>query len=145
LLSRPDAPPPTEPAAGAAAAACDPNGTYAELNTLTPGRILAPASDAPGLLLETRHSVLHGHYHRNTAGIDAALAIYTAAPDDAHARLRDAQVDYLLVCPADPDLQFFARYAQGGLVAAVLRRDVPAWLEPVGSSGQTVIYAVKKR
>lgn len=144
LLSRPDAPPPTEPAAGAAVA-CDPNGAYSELNTLTPGRILAPASDAPGLLLETRHSVLHGHYHRNTAGIDAALAIYTATPDEAHAGLRAAQVDYLLVCPADPDLQFFARYAPGGLVASVLRGDVPAWLEPVGSSGQTVIYAVGKR
>ena len=143
-LGRSDALPLAEFAAEAVTA-CDPDGTYAELNTLAPGRILAPASDAPGLLLETRHSVLHGHYHRNTAGIDAALTIYTAKPDEAYAGLRDAQVDYLLVCPADADMQFFARYAPGGLIASILRGEVPGWLKPVGTGGPALIYAVGKR
>lgn len=141
LLSQSDAPPLVELAAEAAVA-CDPDGTYAELNALEPGRILAPASDAPDLLLETRNSVLHGHYHRNTTGIDAALAIYTATPDEAYAGLRDAQVDYLLVCHADADMQFFARYAPDGLIATILRGDVPGWLKPVATAGPTVIYAV---
>ncbi len=125
------------------AASCDPAATHAELNTLPTGRILAPASDAPGLLLETPHSTLHGHYHRNAAGIDAALAIFTAPPDDAHARLRAVRVDYLLVCPADPDLQFFAGYAPDGLVAKILSGEVPAWLQPAGQGGATAIYRVR--
>jgi hypothetical protein len=125
------------------AAVCDPAAVYASLNTLPEGRILAPASDAPGLLLETSHSTLHGHYHRNTAGIDAALGIFTAAPDEARARLRAARVDYLLVCPADTDLKFFARHAPEGLIAEILRGDVPSWLQPAGQGGATAIYRVR--
>jgi hypothetical protein len=137
------APSGARPARPLAAVACDPAATHAVLNTLPTGRILAPASDAPGLLLETPHSTLHGHYHRNTAGIDAALAIYTGAPDEARARLRAAQVDYLLVCPADPDLQFFARHTPDGLIAEILRGDVPSWLQPAGQGGATAIYRVR--
>ena len=133
-----------QPAAVLPSAACDPAATYAALNTLPTGRILAPASDTPGLLLETSHSMLHGHYHRNTAGIDAALAIFTAAPDEARVRLRAAQVDYLLVCPADPDLQFFARHAPDGLIAEILRGDAPSWLQPAGQGGATAIYRVHR-
>lgn len=144
LLGPSDAPPLTELAAEAATA-CDPESTYARLNTLPPGRILAPASQAPRLLLETRHSVLYGHYHRNTAGIDAALTIFTAAPVDAHASLLDARVDYLLVCRADADMQFFAGHAPGGLIAGILGGEVPPWLKPVGSGGATDIYRVSSR
>jgi len=131
------------PAALQAANPCDPAATHAVLNTLPPGRILAPASDTPGLLLETFHSTLHGHYHRNTAGIDAALGIFTAAPDEARVRLRAARVDYLLICPADTDLQFFAGHAPDGLIAEILRGDVPAWLQPAGHGGPTTIYWVR--
>ena len=133
------------PIAAEAAIACDPQATYAALNALPQGRILAPASDAPGLLLNTGHSALYGHYHRNTAGIDAALGIFTAAPEAARARLGATRVDYLLVCPEDADIRFFAARTPNGLIAELLRGNVPAWLEPVGAAGPTVIYRVRQR
>lgn len=137
--------PPMATLAAEAAAACDPQETHAALNALPPGRILAPASDTPGLLLETRHSALYGHYHRNTAGIDAALGIFTAAPDAARARLAAARVDYLLVCPADADIRFFAERAPDGLIAGLLSGEVPVWLEPVSADTPTAIYRVRPR
>jgi hypothetical protein len=76
------------------------------------------------------------------AGIDAALGIFTAAPEAARARLGAARVDYLLVCPADADIRFFAARTPNGLIAELVRGNVPAWLEPVGAAGPTVIYRV---
>lgn len=139
------APPKSSPAISAAAATiCDPAATHTALNTLPPGRILAPASDTPGLLLSTPHSALHGNYHRNTAGIDAALAILTSAPDDARTRLRAARVDYLLVCPADTDMRFFAAHTPDGLIADLLAGTVPDWLEPASVTEATTIYRLKR-
>jgi hypothetical protein len=137
--------PPKAPAVQplAAAEACDPRAIYAALNALPTGRILAPASEAPGLLLETRHSVLYGHYHRNLAGIDAALAIFTGPPDAARARLRAAGVDYLLVCPSDTEMQFFAGHAPDGLIGEIIASRPPAWLEPALAAGPATIYRIR--
>ena len=135
--------PPRAPAPIAAADFCDPAVTFAALNALPPGRVLAPASDAPSILLETGHSALYGHYHRNAAGIDAALAIFTAAPAEARPRLVAAKVDYLLVCPSDPDMQFFAGRAPDGLIGRILDQDVPSWLKPALRAGPATIYRVK--
>ena len=138
--------PPKAPAALSVAAteACDPRAIHAALNALPTGRILAPASDAPDLLLETRHSVLYGHYHRNLAGIDAALAIFTSPPDAARARLKAAGVDYLLVCPSDVDLKFFAGHAPDGLIGEIMASRPPAWLEPALVAGPATIYRIRK-
>lgn len=136
------APPPAATLSGAAEPACDPRAVHAALNTLSPGRILAPASDTPGLLLNTAHSALYGHYHRNADGIEAALAIFTAHPVEARARLRSAGVDYLLVCPADPDMLFFAQHSPKGLIGEILAGRAPAWLEPALQAGPATIYRI---
>ena len=60
-------------------------------------------------------------------------------PDAARPRLAAAKVDYLMVCPADIDMRFFADYAPDGLVADILAGDVPEWLAPVVSAGATTI------
>lgn len=135
--------PPRPPVTIAAAEACDPAAIHAALNALPPGRLLAPASDAPGLLLETPHSVLYGHYHRNAAGIDAALAIFVSPPAEAQPRLKAAGVDYVLACPSDPDMRFFAGYAPDGFTARLLENDVPSWLEPALRVGPATIYRVR--
>ncbi|MBA3068818.1 MAG: hypothetical protein FP825_10085 [Hyphomonas sp.] len=139
--------PQARPAAArlSAAASCDPPATYAALASLPPGRILAPASEAPDILASTPHSALYGHYHRNRAGIDAALAIFTSAPDAARPRLAAAGVDYLLVCPGDADMRFFAAHAPDGLIGRILDGDTPSWLEPVATAGATTVYRVKPR
>lgn len=138
-------PPKPDAAPSAALAACDPAAIHTALAELPPGRILAPASDAPGLLLETHHAALYGHYHRNRAGIDTALAIYTGAPDEAHARLRAARVDYVIVCPSDVDLGFFADYAPDGFAAELVSGNIPVWLQPMAFADPATIYRVRRR
>ncbi len=136
------APSPVATLSGAAPSACDPRAVHAALGTLDPGRILAPASETPGLLLNTKHSALYGHYHRNAGGIEAALAIFTAPPVDARARLGSAGVDYVLVCPADADMQFFAQHFPEGLIGEILAGRAPAWLTPELLAGPATIYRV---
>ncbi len=116
----------------------------AALQDLPPGRILASPNDTPGILLETQHSALHGNYHRNTAGIDAAISILTGPMDDVQARLAASRVSYVMVCPGDPNLRFFADYAPDGLIARLMTGDVPGWLEPAASAGETVVYRVRR-
>lgn len=127
----------------AASTACLTPEASAILARLPPGRILAPPSDTPRLLLETPHSALHGHYHRNIAGIDAAIAIYTSAPDEARRRLAAANVDYFLVCPSDPDIRFFSRRDPSSLLGAVMSGKVPAWLQPAARAGDTAVYRIR--
>lgn len=132
------------PSAGLqAAAACNSPAAQAALAILPNGRILAPATHAPDILFSTPHSVLYGHYHRNRAGIDAALAIFTSPPDAARPQLAAAGVDYVMVCPADIDMRFFADYAPDGLIGHMLAGETPGWLEPVVTAGETTIYRVK--
>ena len=79
------------------------------------------------------------------AGVTSKAGLYTAAPEAARARLGATRVDYLLVCPEDADIRFFAARTPNGLIAELLRGNVPAWLEPVGAAGPTVIYRVRQR
>lgn len=129
--------------AGMAAAACYTAETSAMLSRVPAGRILAPPTDTPRLLLETPHSALHGHYHRNTAGIDAALKIFTSPPDEARLDLAAARVDYVFFCGADPDLKFFARHAPDGLIGRMAVGEMPDWLEPVARIGEASLYRVR--
>ncbi|MFN4023188.1 MAG: hypothetical protein ACK4MQ_00010 [Hyphomonas sp.] len=130
------------PAAPAASDAgqCDLAEAIRLLNTLPEGRILAPASDTPRLLLDTRHSALNGHYHRNAAGTAAAIGIFTGPPEAAGPAIRSAGVTYVLHCPADPDLGFFARHAPGGFIASLQSGETPAWLAPLKAGGGYTIY-----
>lgn len=116
----------------------------AALQDLPAGRILASPNDTPGILLETQHSALHGNYHRNTAGIDAAISILTGPMDDVQARLAASRVSYVMVCPGDPNLRFFAEYAPDGLIAKLMAGEVPGWLVPAASAGETEVYRVRR-
>lgn len=131
----------TAPASAAAATpACDLAEAVRLLNTLPEGRILAPASDTPQLLLDTGHSALNGHYHRNAAGTGAAIGIFTGPPEEAGPAMAAAGVDYFLYCPADPDLGFFARHAPDGFIAALQSGAIPAWLTPLETGGGYTVY-----
>lgn len=134
---------PTTAVADAEIVRCLTPEAVAALQELPAGRILASPNDTPDLLLETQHSALHGNYHRNTAGIDAAISILTVPVEDAQTRLAASRVSYVMVCPGDQYLGFFADYAPDGLIARLMAGEVPDWLVPVASAGETVVYRVR--
>jgi hypothetical protein len=139
--------PPANAAAASAQLLCSPQDAVAALRPLPAGRVLAPASYGPSLLLETDHSVLHAHYHRNVEGISAAINAFTTAPEEAVPRIRAARVDYVLACAGDPELSFLALHAPGGLadrLAGALASAAPApGLEAVGQAGAITVYRVR--
>lgn len=118
----------------------------AELNTLPPGRILAPADFSPSILVNTRHSVLHGNYHRNHEGISAAIDLFLAHPDETAPKLAAAGVDYVLACPFAPETILLSGHDEDGFAARLKRGDVPEFLapgatQPAGQSA-TRVYRV---
>lgn len=137
--------------AGAAAAveaaeltseACDIGEIVKELNTLPAGRVLAPASYTPHILLYTDHSVLYGHYHRNGPGMAMAINIFLVPPEEARPALAGAKAGYILVCPGEGDALFFSHHAPDGLLAQLADENVPGWMSPVLTAGGAVVYEV---
>ena len=144
LMQQQQAPEDAMPMDGASseqAFACEHKQLAAVMKSMPTGRILAPYNSAPTLLLETGHSVVSGSYHRNVEGLSAHIAIATAAPDDALRRLREAEVDYVVYCPAESAI--FVAEDRDTLYARLSR------LEPVAGlmlihDGASDIYAVER-
>ena len=81
--------------------------------------------------LKTQHRVLYGNYHRNVAGIEAAIKIYTSPQAEAQERLKQAGVDYIFTCWATPKMDVFYRYTDISLINDLRSGTVPDYLEPV--------------
>lgn len=101
------------------------------LNQLPPSVILTMVDLGPRLLATTHHSVIAGPYHRNGAAI---LDIHHAM-DGSPARSRSIAeahgARYVLICPGFPEGTIYSGRSPKGFYAAMLRGDVPAWLDPV--------------
>lgn len=121
---------------GAAGAACDRQAMLARLATLPSGRLLASIDLGAYALAETPHRVIAAPYHRNTAGNRALLAVLQAPLPVAARTIREWQVDYLALCPAD--------LGKGAdtLGAAIDVGGTPAWLVPV--AGAPNLYRVRR-
>lgn len=126
------------------ASACASPDMLAALDELPVGRVLAVADVAPDILRYTRQSALHGHYHRNAAGIEAALDIFTSPPRGAVSLMREAGVDYVLACPGHGELLMLADVSPGDFADALNAAIVPEGLQVIrqGSDGET-LYAVQ--
>ena len=129
---------------GNGGSACASPGMFAALDELPVGRVLAVADVAPDILRYTRQSVLHGHYHRNAAGIEAALDIFTSPQDEAAGLLREAGVDYILACPGHAELRMLADESPGDFADALNAGIVPEGLQVIrrAHDGET-LYALQ--
>lgn len=112
--------------------ACLTSAGVAPLSALPAGRVLATIDMGPAILVYTRHSVVGGAYHRNSAGILDTYAAMTGPPQRARDIVRSRGVDYIAVCPGNPDI---ARYRRDGgeqsLIARLMDGDSVAWLTPL--------------
>jgi hypothetical protein len=125
------------------AAACITETSIAALASRPPGRILSTSNPGSVLLRFTPHSVLTANYHRNQAGMLAALKISMAAPADAIGKMRLAGVDYIVLCDDDPQMSMFQRMAPRGLFSRLAAGDVPEFLEPITHDGEARLKLFK--
>jgi len=120
--------------------ACGNREAMAPLLTLPPGRVAAFVDQGPAVLAYTHHAVIAGPYHRDSAGIVDSYRIF--AGPDPRAVLKARGIDYLMICRAAPDWDFYR--LRGGLMAQLAAGKVPRWLALSGRAGDVTVYRVMR-
>lgn len=122
--------------------------TYDALAGLPAGTVLSVSNLGSSILRQTPHRVLNGPYHRNNAGNRAALDILMGNATQSEQSIRDLGIDYVAVCPGNPETRALRGWAPEGFLADVLDGNVPEWLEPVHGVAQNdalALYFVSPR
>jgi hypothetical protein len=130
------------PAEAAPPASCRERGYMDALAAEPRGLVLAPLRLGPRILVATDHDVIAAPYHRNNPGNRFALEALTAAPDIAHARIRERGVDYIAVCLGDIDLPRLMAYRAGSFLETLVEGPPPAWLAPLEPKGPVRAWRV---
>ncbi len=120
----------TDGVAGAtpALAQCIAPAAIAGLNGLPASRLMAESDLGPAILLHTRHTVVAGPYHRNTAGLLAAIGVFDGNEAQARAAVADMKAAYVVRCAG----RVRQSPAQGGSFMRDLEEGrLPAWLDPI--------------
>lgn len=126
-----------EAAAGKAETAC--YGTFGDVLASQPaGLIVAPSNYGAYLLMQTPSTVLAAPYHRNTEGLLAADAIFTAS--DGRRAFEASGARYLALCPGDPETALLRSRAPVGLAARLADGERPDWLEPLADSPAGLVF-----
>ena len=107
------------------------------------GRILSTSNPGSALLRFTPHSVLTANYHRNQAGMLAALRMGIAAPDQAYAMIRRENVTYLTLCDADKQYDAIVENHPDSLFAAIHADHLPSWLVEIPSKNEVGLRLFK--
>ncbi|RAK09870.1 hypothetical protein ATI53_106513 [Salipiger aestuarii] len=95
--------------------ACFTPQSLSALAALPTGVVSAPSNFGAQILLHSDHRTLSGPYHRNQSGMRRQLEITMAAtPEAAKALLVDTGIDYVVLCPDDPELATLHRHGFTG-------------------------------
>lgn len=119
------------------AASCSSPEALKSLAKVTPGVMLNHFGIGAGVLVWTKHSVIAAPYHRNIAGTMTMMNVLRSSPEAAHDLVAASPVNYVLVCSASPETQFYVQHPAGGIkpeqtLSAVLAAGHhPDWLTPV--------------
>ena len=125
-----------EAGATVATSTCEMHRHARAIDRLPQGTVFAPLDLGPGLLLDTRHSVVASSHHRAMAGMGRVIAGFTAEAEAARVVVTASGARYVVTCA---DIGEMAVYRQAGgpqsLAARLSEGDAPAWLEPVALDG----------
>lgn len=105
-----------------------------QLRAFPPSEVFAPLDLAPGLLLETGHSVLASGHHRGDKAMRLLLETATGSPEAARRMLTRRGTALVVACPGMNEMRGYARRAPNGFAAALASGNPPDWLEPIDLS-----------
>jgi hypothetical protein len=129
-------------AARASKAPCLAPSAFTELRTWSPARLMVPIDLGSHVLLETPHSVVAAPYHRNEAGILDTFRFFNGSLEDAQAIASARGIDFVVTCPALPEMNGIDLGVEDTLLARLAGGDLPVWLEDVPGSGPLRILKV---
>lgn len=127
--------------AGETPSDCYAHADYVAMAALPPGTVAVISNLGSSVIANTPHQVLAGPYHRNQHGNLANLDLMMAKADEAVELAAKAGVDYVALCPGNPETDALVKWAPEGLVASLARSEVPARLTPV-ATGALLIWQV---
>lgn len=118
---------------------------YAQLAAMPAENVLVISNLGAPVLRYTPHRVLAGPYHRNLDGNIAALDAFIGTPAKAEEIARANSIGLVAFCGGNPETAFLAERAPAGLLAMLLRGEVPDWLEivPESRAGALELYHIR--
>ncbi|TPI36648.1 GtrA family protein [Mesorhizobium sp. B3-1-6] len=127
------------------AVTCGKPSDFHDLAVMPATTVLASSNLGSGILMFTRHRALAGPYHRNVGGNLAMLDAFMGTPDAARAVIEREHVGLVAICRGNTEEISLGLDAPKGLAAALLRGDLPAWLELDQSTAGKPIEIYKVR
>lgn len=124
---------------------CGKAGDFKDLAAMPATTVLASSNLGSAILMFSSHRALAGPYHRNVAGNLAMLDGFMGSPDAAHTVIEREHVGLIAICRGNSEEISLAANAPDGLVARLLKRDVPQWLELDSSTANKPIEIYKVR
>lgn len=122
---------------GDAAEDCQDPDAYTSLRDVPTGVMFNNFMLGPGVLQWTKHSALAAPYHRDSEGLMTVINAMRSDADGAKAIAMQTVADYVLVCAALPEMEFYPRKPVAGvdgkatLASLLVAGTPPQWLEPV--------------
>ncbi len=101
------------------------------LDALPPALLFTPLDIGAHMLAYTHHSVVATGHHRNGQGMKEAISGLLASPDEARVIVTGTHAGYVVFCAGENEVRKYARRQPDSLIAALLRNEHPAWLQPV--------------
>ncbi|RUU59176.1 GtrA family protein [Mesorhizobium sp. M2C.T.Ca.TU.002.02.1.1] len=127
------------------AVTCGKPGDFRDLAAMPATTVLASSNLGSGILVFTHHRALAGPYHRNVGGNLAMLDAFMGGPDAARAVIEREHVGLIAICRGNTEEISLGLDAPNGLAAALLRGDLPTWLELDQSTAGKPIEIYKVR
>jgi hypothetical protein len=123
--------------------ACESIESVQALATLPRGNIVAPFDIGPAILLTSQHKVLASSHHRNAKGMRDHIDIFRLPPEQAREIIQRRQINYIIACPGEGELENYAEKNPDGLWGEMSKGQEPKWLEDRGKVGRGLrIWAV---
>jgi hypothetical protein len=133
-----------EAKASAAADACESVQSVQALSALPKGNIVAPFDVGPAILLTSKHKVLASSHHRNAKGMRDQIDIFRLPPDQARAIIQRRQINYVVACTGEGELENYAEKNPDGLWGQMSKGQRPDWLEDRGPLGKGLrVWAIR--
>lgn len=114
-----------------AAASCQDERLFGQLDRLPTGTVAAPIDLGAYILSQTDHRVLAAPYHRNNRGNRAMYDFFLATPDGARYQAGLWTIDYVVLCPGSFSELPPGMVKPNSLLAHMRMGATPDWLEPM--------------
>jgi hypothetical protein len=115
----------------------DRNCALRHLANQLPQTIMTGIDLGPSIIATTPHRVYAAGYHRLESPLRNTIALFAGSSEQGRAFMQAERLHLILIAPQSEEARLFAKKAPDGLMAQLIRGQVPSWLieQDLGSPG----------